>query len=35
IVEAKLVLSDELMKRGAAQRADRLGADDDASHRED
>lgn len=35
IVEAKLVLSDELMKRGAAQRAERLGADDDTSHRED
>ena len=32
IVDAKLVLTDELMKRGAAQRAERLAVDDDAPH---
>jgi ribosome maturation factor RimP len=35
IAEAKLVLSDELMKRGAEQRAQRLASDDPASHQED
>lgn len=30
IVDAKLVLNDELMKRGAEQRAARLGSDEDA-----
>lgn len=35
IAEAKLVLSDELLKRGAEQRAQRLASDDPASHQED
>ena len=34
IVEAKLVLTDDLMKRGAEQRAERI-ASDPASHQED
>lgn len=34
IVEAKLVLTDDLMKRGAEQRAERIGSDP-ASHQED
>lgn len=35
IAEAKLVLSDDLLKRGAEQRAQRLASDDPASHQED
>ncbi|MDO8899741.1 MAG: ribosome maturation factor RimP [Phenylobacterium sp.] len=35
IAEAKLVLSDELLKRGAEQRAQRLASDAPASHQED
>lgn len=35
IVDAKLVLTDELMKRGAAQRAARIGGDDDDVDAED
>ncbi|MDO8409442.1 MAG: ribosome maturation factor RimP [Phenylobacterium sp.] len=35
IVEAKLVLTDELMKRGAEQRAERIASDGAVSHQED
>jgi ribosome maturation factor RimP len=34
IVEAKLILTDELMKRGAAQRAERLAANENQSDQE-